>query len=152
MKRMIVVMVLLTCLQMLTGCSFNSSISNNTGITEMDAKYQVATMMEYLTAGDMDQALMLMHPDRTADAWERDKVIYRLKQMIDYIDGRKCTAMQQQSLNVQNSVGTSGSTKQESAIFLVTLGDSTTFRLSVVYLTGNEQEGFLLYQIILGVF
>ena len=149
--KIITALLLITVLILpLAGCNFNSSISDSGGNLEMEAKQQVADMLEAMTQKDMEAVLALMYPDLLEDEIKKLPVIDQLQQIMDYVDGRKVLSFEQLSVNVKNSSGTAGKVKQEQAVFKVMLAEETVY-VSVTYLTQNGKSGFISYQMILGV-
>ena len=128
----------------LSGCSFTTNFSDNTGTSTMEAADKVETMVAALTDGDADAALELMHPNRT-DAETG------IKQMCEYMAGRKVVELNHQNLRVSTKSGNGGDARQESAAIRAELEDGTVIFFSVVYLTDSSGEGFASFQLVLGV-
>ena len=150
MKKITALLLITVLILPLAGCNFNSSISDSGGNLEMEAKQQVADMLEAMTQKDMEAVLALMYPDLLEDEIKKLPVIDQLQQIMDYVDGRKVLSFEQLSVNVKNSSGTAGKVKQEQAVFKVMLAEETVY-VSVTYLTQNGKSGFISYQMILGV-
>lgn len=138
------VMVLLTVIGCLTACNFTSNMS---GMIAGDAQAasKVENMMTALAENRLEDAKALMHP---SVAGRSDDPI---AQMSAFLAGRKVTELQQTGINVHTSTGTAGKTRQESASFQLTLDDGTTIYLAATYLSNNAGEGFVSFQIVLGV-
>ena len=150
MRKLGVLLLTMMLILPLTGCNFNTSFNDSLGVKEMEAKQQVADMLEAMTQKDMEAVLALMYPDLLEDEIKKLPVIDQLQQIMDYVDGRKVLSLEQQSVNVQNSSGTAGTVKREQAVFKVGFAEETVY-ISVTYLTQNGKSGFISYQMILGV-
>lgn len=111
----------------------------------MKAVSEVEDMMEALSESDLNDAQELMHPSVTDDSENG------LAQMGDYLAGRKVAELEQQGVRVNTSTGTGGKTRQEQGTFLVTLEDGAAFYISVVHLSDDAGEGFVSFQMMLGV-
>ena len=134
----------------LAGCNFNTSFNDSVGVKDMQAKQQVADVLEAMTQKDMEAVLALMYPDLVEDEIKKLPLIDQLQQIMDYVDGRKVLSLEQLSVNVQNSSGTAGTVKREQGAFKVGFAEETVY-ISVTYLTQNGKSGFVSYQLILGV-
>jgi len=150
MKRIMVLLLITVLILPLMGCNFNTSFNDSLGIKDMEAKQQVADMLEAMTKKDMDAVLAFMYPDLLEDENKKLSVIDQLQQIMDYVDGRKALSFEQLSVNVKNSSGTAGKVKQEQAVFKVMFAEETVY-VSVTYLTQNGKSGFISYQLVLGV-
>ena len=143
-KRVCLAMALLMVICCLTACSFTSSMLD-TGGGKLQATSKVEDMMTAMAENRLEDAKALMHP--TAAAQSVDPIA----QMSAFLAGRKVTNMQQTTISVNTSTGTSGKTRQESASFQVTLDDGTAIHLAVTYLSNKAGEGFTSFQLVLGV-
>lgn len=146
MKRflcLLAVIVAVSCL--MTACNFTTNFSDGTGNTTMQSAPQVEEMMEALSSGDAEEARTLLHPDVAQNA---DGAI---GQMADYLAGRRIAQMEQTAVTVNTSSGTGGSARQENGAFCVELEDGTVFYMSVVHLANNDGEGFVSFQLVLGL-
>ena len=127
----------------LTACSFTTNQSNSAGqMRELD---KVNSMLSSLSTGDISSAKALLHPEVSAEKAES------LVQMQEYLNGRKVIDVTQQNWNVSTSTGLGGTVRQEKASFQITLDDSTVCYLSVCYVTENQAQGFLTFQLVLGL-
>lgn len=136
-----IVAVVLMCL---TACTFTSNLS---GISDkMQSKEQVGAIMAELAAGDVDGALKLMHPTVVLQEAEN-----ACNQMSTYLAGRKMIDMELTEINIHTSAGTSGKVRQEDAAFKVILDDDTNIYINFTYLSNRTGEGFLTFQIVLGM-
>ena len=106
MKKLAAIILATALLLSLAGCNFNGMFSDSTGTKEMEAKQQVTDMLEALANKDLEAALALMHPDVLADAEKKADVTEKLQQMMNYLNGRKSLAEEQQNLNVRSGNGT----------------------------------------------
>ncbi len=144
MKKLICsALILLILLSSLTACNFTQTVS---GILTDSAEStpKVEEMMLALAENRQSDAIALMHP-QVADNSEA-----AIAQMSDYLDGRKVSSLEANSVNINNSVGTSGKSKEEQVIYRVTLTDNTVIFLNVVHLSDNGREGFTSFQLVLG--
>ena len=146
MKKQKIQLVLLVAIAyLMTACNFTTNFSDSTGNTKMEACQQVEDMMTALSQDDRETALALMYPEyasKLADIYE---------QLAGFMDGRKVSNMTQKSVNIKKSNGTDGKVQQETATFLVALEDGMELYLSVCYVTESNKEGFVSFQLVLGV-
>ena len=147
MRKIGIFVLTMSLLLALAGCHVRTSSNDN---KEMEAKQQVADMLEAMTHRDMEAVLALMHPDLLEGEIKKLPVIDHLQQIMDYMDGRKVLYFEQLSLNVNKSKGTAGTVTQEQATFKVGFAEETVY-VSATYLTENGKSGFTSYQLILGV-
>lgn len=129
---------------LLVGCNFNTNFYDHTGNTEMKAIAQVESMMEALSAGNIEGAEALLHP-------QRKDTLTQLLQLIDFMNGRNVETMEQTSVTVNTSQTATGTARQESGTFRVTLDDTTVCYLSAVHYSDHEGEGFVSFQIVIGI-
>ena len=128
----------------LTACNFYTNQTDNTGFSQMEALPKVKEMMTALADGDMQTSLALMRSD--------DKNAEKsIDQMIRYLDGRQAEEIKQVSLDVKNTTNGSVTTRQEDGTLRVILDDGEQIYLSVCYITASGTEGFVTFQIVLGV-
>lgn len=145
MKKLIsFALVLLVLLGCLTACNFTQNMSGAIA-SEVEATPKVEEMMIALAVDSTSDAKSLMHP-QTAEVSDD-----AITQMSAYIAGRKVSTMEQVSVNVNTSTGTSGTTRQEQLVYQVTLTDGAVIYLNVVYLSNNQGTGFTSFQLVLGV-
>lgn len=142
-KRICVLAVVMNILCLLTACNFTTTSMIDNRTTAISPK--VEEMMEALAGGNVDSALALMHP--TVAEGAEDAVA----EMCEYLAGRKAAQLNQKSVNVNTSTGTSGKSRQETATFQVELEDGTEIYISAAYRTDAAGEGFASFQIVLGV-
>jgi len=136
-----VLLVLISCL---TACTFTQS---RAGLLAGDAESAslAEEMMAAMAEGCKSDAIALMYPELAVEA--EDKIL----QMIDYLDGRHVDAMEQKSINVNTSTGTSGKARQEQVVYEVTLDDGDVIFINTVYLSDSDGEGFISFQLVLGI-
>ena len=144
-KAICIVAVVMAVLCLLTACNFTSNFSDALGMVKANSTSQAEQMMKALAEKDTEAALALLHPN-VSQAGEA-----AVKQMEDYFNGRKVSALKQVSINTRTVSGTSGKATQESVTFQVTLEDNTAFYISAVYLTDKAGQGFASFQLVLGV-
>ena len=147
MKKLICVMAAaaMSILCLLTACNFTSNYADSLGTTKAESTSKVEEMMRFLADGDLDSALSLMYPGVAETAKDA------AAQMRDYLAGRKVTKLNQKSVSVSTSTGTSGKSRRESAAFQAVLEDGTTIYLSTAYCSDDSGDGFASFQIVLGV-
>ena len=141
-KILCLTLALLAMLACLTSCNFNiqSAISD-----KATSKEQAQEMMNHLSARRMTDAVSLMHPEKS------NGTQLALGQIATYLNGRKATKMEVVGVNLTSSVGTAGSTSQEQVSYKVNLNDGSVVYLSTVYLKNAAGEGFVSFQMVLGV-
>lgn len=145
MKKLIcLVSVLLILLGCLTACNFTQNMSGALA-GEAESTPKVEEMMTALAENRTSDAKTLMHPQAT------EKSDTAIAQMSTYLAGRETSSMELKSINVNNSTGTSGKTRQEQVTYQVTLSDDSVIYLNVVYLSNNAGTGFASFQLVLGV-
>lgn len=145
MKRMFAVVAMLLALCLLTGCSFTTNYSDNMGKTETESREKVEDMLQALADGDTDAALALMHPEAV------DKAGSFMDQMRDFLAGRNVAQMEQVGVRVNTSTGTAGKSRQEVTNFQVRLEDGTEIYVAATYFFNNAGEGFVSFQLVLGI-
>ena len=145
MKRFFAVMAMLLTLCLLTGCSFTTNYSDNTGKTAAESTERVSQMLQALADGDTDAALALMHPEAV------DKAGKFMDQMRDFLAGRAVAEMEQVGVRVNTSTGTAGKSHQEITNFQVRLEDGTEIYVAATYYSNNAGEGFVSFQLVLGI-
>lgn len=143
-KNISLVVALLLVMCCLTACNFTSNMSGMVG-GEMQATSKVKDMMTAMAEKRLDDAEALMHSSVASNSGDE------ITQMSDFLSGRKVTSMVQKGVNVKTSTGTGGKVRQENATFQVSLDDGSSIHLSVTYLSNNVGEGFVSFQIVLGV-
>ena len=102
-------------------------------------------MLTFLTENRISDAKDLMHPDASA---ESDAPFV---QIATYLSGRKVKNIDVETINVNNSTGTSGKVSEENVVYLITLDDDEVFYINSVYLSNNNGSGFTSFQLILGL-
>ena len=130
---------------LLSACNFTTNFSDSMGITSTDCIPEVEAVLQALADGKINEAATHFHPnvaERSGDA---------LEQMRDYLDGRKVSNLTQQGFTVNTSTGTAGKVRQEFATMQITLEDGTVCYLSAARHADNDGEGFVSFQLVLGV-
>lgn len=143
-KTICFTLVLLVLLSCLTACNFTQNMSGALA-GDAEATPKVEAMMAALADNSTADAKALMHPqvaERSDDA---------IAQMCAYLAGRKASAIEMKSINVNTSTGTAGKTRQERVAYQVTLTDGAVIFLNTVYLSSDQGNGFASFQIVLGV-
>ena len=137
-------LVLLALLGCLTACNFTQNISGAIA-GEAKATPKVEEMMAALADDNTSDAKALLHP-QVAETSDN-----AIAQMSAYLAGRKASAIELISINVNTSTGTAGKIRQERVAYQVTLTDGAVIFLNVVYLSNNQGTGFASFQVVLGV-
>ena len=130
---------------MLCACNFTTNFSDSMGMTSAECVPEVEIVLQALTDGKIDEAATHFHPnvaEKSDDA---------LEQMRDYLDGRSVSELTQQSFRVNTSTGTAGKIRQEAVTMKVVLEDGTVCYLSATHRSDNNGEGFVSFQLVLGV-
>ena len=137
-------LVLLALLGCLTACNFTQNMS---GVIagEAEATPKVEEMMAALADDNTSDAKALLHP-QVAETSDN-----AIAQMSAYLAGRKASAIELISININSSTGTAGKTRQERVGYQVTLTDGAVIFLNAVYLSNNQGTGFVSFQVVLGV-
>ena len=130
---------------MLCACNFTTNFSDSMGMTSAECVPEVEIVLQALTDGEIDEAKNHFHPDK------RENISDALAQMCDYLDGRAVSELTQQSLRVNTSTGTAGKVRQEAVTMKVVLEDGTVCYLSATHRGDNDGEGFVSFQLVLGV-
>ena len=145
MKKIICfTLVLLALLGCLTACNFTQNMSGAIA-GEAEATPKVEEMMAALAADNTSDAKALLHP-QVAETSDN-----AITQMSAYLAGRKASAIELKSININTSTGTAGKIRQERVAYQVTLTDGSVIFLNVVYLSNNQGTGFASFQVVLGV-
>ena len=141
-KILCLTLALLAMLACLTSCNFNIQSAITDKVT---SKEQAEEMMSHLSARRMTDAVSLMHPEKS------DSSQPALGQIATYLNGRTVKKMDVVGVNFTSSVGTNGNTSQEQVSYQVTLSDGAVVYLSTVYVKSAAGEGFVSFQMVLGV-
>ena len=145
MKKIICLsLVLLALLGCLTACNFTQTMSGAIA-GEAETTPKVEEMMAALADGNTSDAKALLHP-QVAETSDN-----AISQMSAYLAGRTASAIELINININASTGTAGKTRQERAVYQVTLTDGTVIFLNAVYLSNNQGTGFASFQVVLGV-
>ena len=136
---------ILAAVCLLTACKFTTNFSDSMGITEAQCTSKTSDMLLALTKDDQDAALALMHPDATAGAKAG------LEQIADFLDGRYVVELKQVSVQITTSSGSNGKVQREQASFKTLLADGSQMYVTVYHDTTDSGEGFVSFQVILGV-
>ena len=145
MKRtMCFVLVLLIAVAVLVSCNYTM---NKSGVLagESRSEPKVKDMLSALAAGEISEALGMMHPsvaNRSQPA---------INQMSEYLYGREGASIEQISINISTTNGNSGVSEQEEAVYRVTMADGSVVYLNVVYFADAVGVGFASFQLVLGV-
>lgn len=143
-KFLCFLLVLIIIFGVLSACNFTQTV-NDVAANNAKSTSKVEAMISALAEDRMSDAEALMHPQA------KEKSDTGIAQIKLYIDGRKAEAMTLQNINVTNSVGTSGKASQEQVTFRVTLSGGEIVHITSYYLSNNAGEGFISFQMVLGV-
>lgn len=140
MKKLLTVTALVLILALtLSACGMTIDMT-------AQAEPHIKEMLTALSAGDLEAAKALLHPDRVDDATDG-----ALEALVALLDGREVASCVQVSINVQTSTGTGGTSRTESGTVHVLFTDDTDLRLSYSYVSDNGGEGFATFQFLVGV-
>ena len=143
-KTICLTLVILGIISCLTACNFTTNISGAMK-DKAESTPRVEEMMSLMTENRVSDAKALLHPqasEKTDDA---------IEQMASYIDGRSVSSMELVNINIHSSTGTSGKMRQEQVGYQVTLTDGEIVYLNAVYLSDNAGNGFVSFQLVLGI-
>ena len=110
------------------------------------AEPQIKEMLTALSAGDLEAAEALLHPDRVDDATDG-----ALAALADLLGGREVDSCVQVGINIHTSAGTGGTSRTESGTVHILFADGTDLQLSYSYVSDNAGEGFATFQFLVGV-
>ncbi|MBR2341370.1 MAG: hypothetical protein IKA72_03065 [Clostridia bacterium] len=140
-KRICAYLLLFSLLFCLTACTITKS-----GWLAGDATStpKVEEMMNAFAEKDMAEAKSLMH-SQVSEGCENV-----LAQLMEYLDGRKTTALKQTNISVST---TSGENEQrlEHVSYQATLADGTIIYVNSRYLSNDGGNGFITFYFIVGV-
>ena len=137
-------LVILALIGCLTACNFASNLSGALA-DNATATPKVEEMMTALVNNHTAEAKALMHPQANK---EMDDAI---AQMTSYLAGRDVDSIELINININTSNGTAGKARQEQVGYKVTLDDSEIIYINAVYLSNNNGDGFIAFQLVLGL-
>ena len=140
-KTICLTLIVLAIISCLTACNFTANILKD----QAESTPKVEKMLTALTSGNSSDAKALLHPHANTDSGNS------INQMIKYLNGRKVSSIELTSVNFSSSIGTSGQMKQEQATYKVSLNSTETIYITAVHLTNNAGNGFISFQLVLGV-
>ncbi len=145
MKRFLfIALILISVVLCFTSCNFYTETSGDIN-GDSDVLPIVEEMMIDLSQKQLSDAKDLMHPSVVGNSDGG------LKQLSDYMEGRKVTSIQQTDSYIKSSKGTSGNIREEQLTCTVTLDDGENISLFAAYLSDKDGVGFTSFQIALGV-
>jgi hypothetical protein len=109
-----------------------------------EASPKVEEMVNALANNNISDAEALMHPDA-------ENVDVAIVQMSNYLSGREAQSVDIEEINVKTSTGTAGEKREEQLTCKVTLEDGDIVYLNVIYLKDKDGEGFIKFQLVLGL-
>lgn len=142
-KLLCLVLVLLAAVSCLTACTFTSNISGDAGKAEATPKVQ--EMISHLAHSRIQDAKALMHPQANKNL-DRE-----MTQMISYLGGRDAQSLDVTGVNIKTNSSTVGKSRQEQLSCRVELSDHNVIYVSAVYLSNSVGEGFISFQLVLGI-
>ena len=143
-KTICLTLVILGIISCLTACNFTTNISGAMK-DKAESTPRVEEMMSLMTENRVSDAKALLHPQAS------EKADDAIEQMASYIDGRSVSSMELVNINIHSSTGTSGKMRQERVGYQVTLTDGEIVYLNAVYLSDNAGNGFVSFQLVLGI-
>ena len=144
MKKIICLsLVMLSLIGCFTACNISQNLSN--ALENMsEASPKVEEMVNALANNNISDAEALMHPDA-------ENVDVAIVQMSNYLSGREAQSVDVEGINVKTSTGTAGEKREEQLTCKVTLEDGDIVYLNVIYLKDKDGEGFIKFQLVLGL-
>ena len=143
-KAICLTLVILSIASCLTACSFTSNIMN-VQKDKAESTPKVEEMMSAMTEKSVSDATSLLHPEA------KEKADDAIEQIISYVNGRSVSSMELININVSSSTSTSGKMRKEQAVYKVAMDDGEIFYLNTVYVTNNDGDGFISFQLVLGI-
>ena len=143
-KAICLTLVILSIASCLTGCSFTSNIMN-VQKDKAESTPKVEEMMSAMTEKSVSDATSLLHPEANENADDA------IEQIVSYVNGRSVSSMELMNINVSSSTSTSGKMRKEQAVYQVAMDDGEIFYLNTVYVTNNDGDGFISFQLVLGI-
>ncbi|MBQ9116403.1 MAG: hypothetical protein IJY04_05220 [Clostridia bacterium] len=135
--------LMLLCLA-ITSCNFTQTSSGGAS-DKAETAAKVEEMLTALIERNDSSAKALLHPQAS------DKTDTAITQMSVYLNGRSASSVELLNFNVRSSFGTSGKTRQEQSSYQVTLTDGDIIYLNTVYLSDSAGDGFVSFQLVLGL-
>jgi len=143
-KAICLTLVILSIASCLTACSFTSNIMN-VQKDKAESTPKVEEMMSAMAEKSVSDATSLLHPEA------KEKADDAIEQIVSYVNGRSVSSMELININVSSSTSTSGKMRKEQAVYQVAMDDGEIFYLSTVYVTNNDGDGFISFQLVLGI-
>ena len=143
-KAICLTLVILSIASCLTACSFTSNIMN-VQKDKAESTPKVEEMMSAMTEKSVSDATSLLHPEA------KEKADDAIEQIVSYVNGRSVSSMELININVSSSTSTSGKMRKEQAVYQVAMDDGEIFYLNTVYVTNNDGDGFISFQLVLGI-
>ena len=143
-KAICLTLVILSIASCLTACSFTSNIMN-VQKDKAESTPKVEEMMSAMTEKSVSDATSLLHPEA------KEKADDAIEQIVSYVNGRSVSSMELMNINVSSSTSTSGKMRKEQAVYQVAMDDGEIFYLNTVYVTNNDGDGFISFQLVLGI-
>ncbi|MBE6669355.1 MAG: hypothetical protein E7601_04030 [Ruminococcaceae bacterium] len=143
-KAICLTLVILSIASCLTACSFTSNIMN-VQKDKAESTPKVEEMMSAMAEKSVSDATSLLHPEA------KEKADDAIEQIVSYVNGRSVSSMELININVSSSTSTSGKMRKEQAVYQVAMDDGEIFYLNTVYVTNNDGDGFISFQLVLGI-
>lgn len=145
MKKVIcLTLVILGIISCFTACNFTTDVSDTTK-ENAESTPKVEEMISLIAERRLSDAKTLLHP------LANEKADGAIEQMARYIDGRAVNSMELMKINSSSSTGSSGKMRQEQVEYQLTLTDGEIVYLSAVYRSDNAGNGFVSFQLVLGI-
>ena len=144
-KTICLTLVILGILSCLTACNFTTNISGAMK-DKAESTPKVEEMMSLMTENRVSDAKALLHPQAN-----EKKANDAIEQMANYIDSRSVSSIELLNINTSSSTGSSGKMRQEQVAYQITLTDGEIVYLNAVYLSNNAGNGFVSFQLVLGM-
>ena len=143
-KAICLTLVILSITSCLTACSFTSNIMN-VQKDKAESTPKVEEMMSAMAEKSVSDAKSLLHPEAN------EKADDAIEQIVSYVNGRSVSSMELININVSSSTSISGKMRKEQAVYQVAMADGEIFYLNTVYVTNNDGDGFISFQLVLGI-
>lgn len=143
MRKLVCFSLAILVLFCFTACNLNLNLEDLANESESAAITE--EMLDILAEKRVDDAKALFHPQVD------EEIDTAITQMCDFLDGRKAESVEIISININNSTGTGGRSRQEQVSYSVRLDDGQIIYASAVYLSDQDGDGFVSFQLILGI-
>lgn len=143
-KAICILTTLLILVSALTSCTFTQRTSGALAGNERSSE-EVKKILSALAENQNENAKALLHPQIADDS--QTSVL----QLSRYIDGRDAEDLEVINVSVQKSTGVFGTSTQEQVTYKATLSDGEVIYINANYLSDRDGEGFITFQLVLGI-